>query len=446
MESGRVLPHTACLTSLIGVEQSRLQHDHNETVAVVGLGYVGLPTAVALTAAGARVHGIDTSAERLDAIRQADVDALERDLARLRKACFSGHLTTSADSVQLTNADAVVVCVPTPADEHLVPDLGPLRAACASVVAAARPGQCLILTSTSHVGATRELLIDPLETRGLRVGVDIHVSFSPERIDPGNSAHAGDKVTRVVGGATTACSQRTAEILGRIAPALHVVSSPEAAELTKLMENTFRAVNIAFANEMADVAGHFSLDINEIIDAAATKPFGFMPFRPGPGVGGHCIPCDPHYLLWGLRSRRVVAPVIDAAMNQIALRPTAVVRRAVNALADHGRAVSGARILLIGVAYKPGVEDLRESPAIEILDRLAALGAKVEFTDAKIASLVRPNGDFLYRLADPQDEVWDMVVVLHAPATDVDVDWLSAVPVVLDTTYRLLPTPNRVVP
>jgi UDP-N-acetyl-D-glucosamine dehydrogenase len=442
----RARPRTAYSGAMVVETRPELRHHHTAAVAVVGLGYVGLPTALALTAAGARVLGIDTSSERLGAIRRGDVDVIERDRARLSTAHRSGQLTTSADSGQLTSADTVLVCVPTPVDEHLVPDLGPLRAACASVVAAARPGQCLILTSTSHVGATRDLLIDPLEARGFRVGVDIHVSFSPERIDPGNSYHSGDRVTRVLGGATAACSRRSAEVLGQITPTVHVVSSPEAAELTKLLENTFRAVNIAFANEMADVAGHFSLDITEIVDAAATKPFGFMPFRPGPGVGGHCIPCDPHYLLWTLRSRRAVAPVIEAAMNQIAIRPTAVVSRALSALADRGRTVSGARILLMGVAYKPGVEDLRESPALEILNRLAALGAKVEFTDPKIASLVRTSGEVLYRVPDPQDEAWDMVVVMHTPPTDVDIEWLSTVPAVLDTTYGLMPAHNRVVP
>ena len=261
-------------------------------VAVVGLGYVGLPTALAFQAAGRTVLGLDLSERRLADIRGGRVDLVDSDRDRLAAAGDTGSGTFELDHAvgRLSEARTVIVCVPTPVDAHLIPDLSMLRSASASVVAHAVEGQILILTSTAYVGATKDLLAGPLAARGLVAGTDVAVAFSPERIDPGNDRHAHEGVPRVVGGVTSACAERAAVALGGYANHVHRVSSAEAAEMTKLVENTFRAVNIALANELAEISGVLDLDVMEVINAAATKPYGFMPFFPGPGVGGHCIP------------------------------------------------------------------------------------------------------------------------------------------------------------
>src|SRR4051812_23116298 len=281
------------------------------TVAVVGLGYVGLPTALALREGGADVIGIDASASRLARIRSGDVDLLDRDRPRLDEALASGRMAMSTDPARIGAADAVLICVPTPVDERLRPDLRAVRGACADVVAHARRGQTLILTSTTYVGTTRELLAEPLAARGLRPGVDVHVAFAPERINPGDALWEQALVPRVLGGCTEACALAAARVLAPTAERLHVVSSCEAAELTKLHENTFRAVNLAFANEMAGIAAHHGIDPVEIVDAAATKPYGYLAHYPGPGVGGHCIPVDPYYLLAPVQAAGVPVPVTE---------------------------------------------------------------------------------------------------------------------------------------
>ncbi|MBO0841439.1 MAG: nucleotide sugar dehydrogenase, partial [Sciscionella sp.] len=338
----------------------------------------------------------------------------------------------------------VIVCVPTPVDEHLAPDLGPLRAACASVVRHAVAGQTIVLTSTTYAGCTRDLLVQPLRERGLHVGRDVFVAFSPERINPGVVDHVPESTPRVVGGITPTCTARATAVLASTAAEVHSVSSPEAAELTKLLENTFRAVNIALANEFAVAAGALSVDIVEVIKAAATKPYGFMPFYPGAGVGGHCIPCDPHYLLWQLRGRRQASPLVEAAMTAIATRPRAVVDRAREVLADAGRPLRGSRVLVVGVAYKPGVADLRESPALEILDELARRGATIGYTDPMIDT-VRTSAGVLTSERNPRPGDWDLVIV-HTVHPGHDHDWLLDCPVVLDTTYRLEHIAHRQVP
>ncbi|MFJ1705028.1 nucleotide sugar dehydrogenase [Kitasatospora sp. NPDC088346] len=413
------------------------------TVAVVGLGYVGLPTALALVASGCRVIGVDVSTERLDAIRRQDVDLLPSDRDRLGRTLGGPGLELTADPAAIASADTVMVCVPTPVDPHLVPDLRALSAACATVVAHAVPGQLLMLTSTTYVGTTRDLLVGPLGERGLRVGEDVHVAFSPERIDPGNAHHAQDSTPRVVGGVTARCTELAAEVLAHTAPSVHRVGSAEAAEMTKLFENTFRAVNIALANEFADNCRGLDLDPLEIIEAAASKPYGFMPFYPGPGVGGHCIPCDPHYLLWQLRRLRISSPLVDTAMTAIAGRPRQVVRRALELLADRGLPLAGARVLVSGIAYKPGVADVRESPALEIIEELAELGAEVAYADPLVPE-ARLHGTVRHSVADPGAQEWDLVIV-HTVHPGTDLGWLTDRPSVLDATYRLTGLPSKAV-
>jgi len=415
-------------------------------VGIVGLGYVGLPTALAFHAAGRSVLGFDVSEGRLEDIRAGRVDLLESDRDRLKAALDASAETyeLSSDLGRLAETRVVIVCVPTPVDEYLVPDLTILEQACAAVVAQAVRGQVLVLTSTTYVGTTAELLVGPLAARGLRAGVDIAVAFSPERINPGDDTHAHEIVPRVVGGATPDCTDKAACALSGYALQVHPMSSSGAAEMTKLVENTFRAVNIALANELAEIAGVLDLDVMEVINAAATKPYGFMPFFPGPGVGGHCIPCDPHYLLWQLRKRRLSTPVIEQAMNGIAGRPRRVVERCAEVLAAAGRRVAGARVLVVGVAYKPDVADVRESPAVEILAQLAAQGAHVGYHDPLVAHLILPPGARLTHLADPMAFGADLVVV-HTAHACLDLDWLAAAPAVLDTTYRMTGLPRRVV-
>jgi UDP-N-acetyl-D-glucosamine dehydrogenase len=405
-------------------------------VAIVGLGYVGLPTALAFHAAGHRVLGLELSERRVTDIMAGDVDLLDSDHARLATALEDrGRFEMTIEPSRLAEAAGVLVCVPTPVDEHLMPDLRALTGACRTLVNHAVPGQTLLLTSTTYVGCTRELLASPLASRGLAAGRDVFVSFSPERIDPGNDRHAHEDVPRVVGGITPACADAAEALLAGYAGALHRVSSAETAEMTKLYENTFRAVNIALANELADISRVLDLDVTEVIDAAATKPYGFMPFYPGPGVGGHCIPCDPHYLLWQLRRERANAPLIESAMSAVALRPGRVVSRAGEVLAAVGRPLSGSRVLVLGVTYKPGVADVRESPALEILADLADHGAEVAYHDPLIPRL-RVGGQEMHNVADPAAEQWDLVLV-HTEQPGANTSWLAAAPLVLDATYKL---------
>ena len=403
--------------------------------AIVGMGYVGLPTGIGFASAGFRVTGIDSSKARIEHIQTGEPDISPTLRAKLDAALADPEFALSVNPDSLAAADVVVICVPTPVDDAMRPDLRFLRAACATVVDHARNGQTIVLTSTSYVGTTRDFLIKPLARRGLRAGRDVFVAFSPERIDPGNRNYEPDAMPRVVGGASDACTDAAGRFLGAIAASIHRVSSPEAAELTKLYENTFRAVNIAFANEMADASRSFGLDIAEVTDAAATKPYGFMPFAPGAGVGGHCIPCDPHYLLQGLRERSRRAPVIEHAMAAIGARPVRVVQRAVEILEAADIAPDSARVLVVGAAYKPGVEDVRESPAVEIMRQLVECGADVAYHDPLVRSVRLDEQLTLLSQPQPHPADYDLAIVitLHPES---DCAWLADCERVLDCTYR----------
>jgi UDP-N-acetyl-D-glucosamine dehydrogenase len=427
-------------TLYVGADENLIQA--TLTIGIVGLGYVGLPTAIAFASKGHHVIGVDVSTARLEAIARRDVDLVPLDRDRLaRLASFS----TTTEASALRDCDAIVICVPTPVDRHLVPELGALKAACNAVVEVARPGQLILLTSTSYVGTTRDMVVEPLRARGLVPGEDVAVAFSPERIDPANTAFDHDEVPRVVGGLTPACSERARAVVSVATPAVHVVSSPEAAEMCKLVENTFRAVNITLANEFADISRVLDLDPIEVIEAAATKPYGFMPFFPGPGVGGHCIPCDPRYLQWQLRAHRTPTPLIDTAMSSIAHRPGHVVSRAMETLSSAGHGVSGARVLVIGVAYKRNVSDVRESPALEIIESLRERGALVDYHDLLIPTITLEDGATLETTAEVVPGDYDLVV-LHTLHDDVNLDRLNFADLVLDATYRLNDHPFRIVP
>ncbi len=405
------------------------------TVAVVGLGYVGLPTALALHRQGMAVVGLDISSDRLEAIASRHVDLLPDELAELDAALDTPGFRVGSDEACLAEADAVLICVPTPVDAHLNPDLRALAGACDQVVRSARPGQVLVLTSTTYVGCTRDLLVRPLAERGLRAGEDVFVAFSPERIDPGIAEHQQHITPRVLGGVTAECSQWASDVIGLLTESVHLVSSAEAAELTKLYENTFRAVTLALANEFAGICSSMHLDAVEVTRAAATKPYGFLAIYPGPGVGGHCIPCDPHYLLWQLHETRTPAPLIEQAMTAIAERPHQVVSRAVEVMSDLGRGLAGARVLVEGVSYKPGVQDVRETPALEIIIGLEARGARVYYHDPLVPTIVLPDGRLLASDPHAPEAEWDLVL-LHTIHPLQDYSWVSAASTVLDATYR----------
>ncbi|SDT12998.1 nucleotide sugar dehydrogenase [Microterricola viridarii] len=411
-------------------EESPFSYD----IAIIGMGYVGLPTSLAFVESGLRVLGVELSQLRIDAITRGHVDLLASDQDRLTRAQQSGLLHVSSDSALISQAATVIVCVPTPVDAYLVPDLSLLRSACATVVQHAVAEQVLILTSTSYVGSTRDLMMNPLIERGFTPGTDIFIAFSPERINPGAAGYAHEDVPRVVGGATPNCTAAAATIVGGYVNQIHLVSSMETAEMTKLVENIFRAVNIALANEFADVSALLDLDVVEVINAAATKPYGFMPFLPGPGVGGHCIPCDPHYLLWQLHKERRSAPLIEQTMSLIAARPRRVVDRVRELLSTHRRGLTGTRVLVVGVAYKPDVEDVRESPALEVLSALQHEGAIVAYYDPLCPHVRLHDGSLLSSVSDPT-EFGSEVAVIHTAHSGVDLGWLDEVEFVLDTSY-----------
>ena len=408
-------------------------------IAIVGLGYVGLPTALAFHAAGHRVLGVDVDPSRVEDIRSGAADLGSHDLRRLAAALSSHTFSMAASADRLAEAATVIICVPTPVTEDRAPDLTAIRGASDTVVRTAVAGQTLILTSTTYVGSTRELLGQPLVERGLHPGRDLFVAFSPERIDPGNERHSHEDVPRVVGGLTGTCTERAAMALAGYVRELHVVSSAECAEFTKLHENTFRAVNIAYVNEMSVAARALNLDITEVIGAAATKPFGFMPFTPGPGVGGHCIPCDPHYLLWQLRAADYRLPLIEQAMTAIEERPLQVVERIRGALAEADKTLAGADVLIVGVAYKPDVQDVRESSALVIIETLLAAGAHVRYVDPYVPRLALRDGTVLYSVDNPADGHTDLVL-LHTHHSDSTLDWLPQTSLLLNATYRHITT------
>ncbi len=413
------------------------------TVAIVGLGYVGLPTALQLHGRCPRIIGIDVSEDRLAEIEARDADLFETDKPKLAAALADGSLELTSKPAAAADADAVIICVPTPVDDTRVPDLAALRGACASVVENARPGQTIILTSTTYVGTTTELLTGPLRARGLEAGRDVFVAFSPERIDPGNPDHIQRETPRVVGGATSECTSKAAWVVAHLTDRVYLVSSADAAEATKLYENIFRAVSLALANEFADACGVLDLDPIEVTLAAGTKPYGFLGAFPGPGVGGHCIPCDPHYLLWQLSKQGRPAPLIEQAMRSIDERPSRVAERAAEVLTAAGRpGLAGAKVMVVGASYKAGVRDLRESPAVPLMASLLAGGADVAYYDPLIPLVTLPGGQVLASASDPRGGSYDLAVI-HTLHPGVDYAWVKECSSVLDATYQFESASHR---
>ncbi|HTR73759.1 MAG TPA: nucleotide sugar dehydrogenase [Solirubrobacterales bacterium] len=348
-------------------------------LGIVGLGYVGLPLALAFAEAGNEVVGLDT-----DAAKIADLAAGRsyiEDVADAELAALSPRLHPTTDYAALEDCGAIVVCVPTPLTSSREPDLSYLRETATALAAHLQPGQLIVLESTSYPGTTREELLPVLAAHGGAVGVDFFLAFSPERIDPGRSDHTIRTTPKLVGGITPACTERAAALYGQICDTVEVLSSPETAELAKLLENIFRSVNIALVNEIAQLCDRLGIDVWEVIEAAATKPFGFMRFDPGPGMGGHCLPVDPFYLAFKAREHDFYPEFIELAGKVNQAQPEFCVRRIERALNDAGKPVKGSRILILGAAYKPGIGDTRESPALRIIDLLRGLGAEVSYHD-----------------------------------------------------------------
>jgi UDP-N-acetyl-D-glucosamine dehydrogenase len=361
--------------------------DRSAVFGVVGLGYVGLPLAVEIADAGYKVIGFDVKrgvADTVNAGRSHIQDVPSERLAPLVKA---GRVSATTDPAALAKADVIAICVPTPLSKTRDPDVSYVLAAADAVGGIARAGHVVILESTTYPGTTRELLLPRLEKRGLTVGEDVFLAFSPERVDPGNPTWQTRNTPKVVGGVTPACNRVALALYGPVFERLVPVSSPEAAELVKLLENTFRSVNIGLVNEMAIVCDKLGVNVWEVIEAAATKPFGFMKFTPGPGLGGHCIPIDPHYLAWKMRSLNYKTRFIEVAGEVNSEMPLFWVRKVGERLNDQARAVRGSKILVVGVAYKKDIDDLRESPALDIIRLLHQQGAEVSYHDPYIPAL-----------------------------------------------------------
>ena len=406
------------------------------TAGVVGLGYVGLPLAMAATEAGLEVLGYDISEQRVTDLSVGRSHVEDVTDAEVQSALEGGAVFTT-DVTALAAADALFIAVPSPLGRNRQPDMSYIEAAAQTVASIARPGQLISLESTTYPGTTEDYLLPALRDAGLEVDEHVFVAFSPERVDPGNVLHTAD-IPKVVGGVTPLSGEVAAAAYGRLVAKVHLVSSARAAELTKLLENTYRAVNIAMVNELAQVAHAFDIDIWEVIDAAATKPFGFQPFYPGPGVGGHCIPLDPQFLAWRAKELRVATRFIDLAEDVNIHMPDWVAARILDELNGRGLPVFGTRILGLGVAYKKNIADDRESPSVDLLERLARRGAELGVLDPYVP---RPRLErFGYEVVSPDDDLdsWAMAVVL----TDHDtIDYervASQVDVVFDTrgVYR----------
>lgn len=355
------------------------------TVAIIGLGYVGLPLAVEFAKAGLRVIGYDVNQGLVDAIKAGKSHVQDVQASDVAAMVKQGRFIPTTEESKLKEADAVSIAVPTPLVKTRDPDMSFVIAAAEAIGRHAHPGMVIVLESTTYPGTTREVLLPLLVARGLTVGRDVFLAFSPERVDPGNAVYQTTNTPKVVGGITEACTEVASALYSICIETIVPVSSPEAAELVKLLENTFRSVNIGLVNEMAIVCDKLGVDVWEVIDAAATKPFGFMKFTPGPGIGGHCIPLDPHYLAWKMRTLNYKTRFIDLASEINTQMPAYVVEKVAHALNGARKAVNGSRVLVLGVAYKRDIKDVRESPALDVIRLLQLQGADVAYHDPHVA-------------------------------------------------------------
>jgi UDP-N-acetyl-D-glucosamine dehydrogenase len=397
-------------------------------IGIVGLGYVGLPLAVAFAEAGHEIVGLDTDQRKVEALNEGRSyveDVPDEALAPLR-----GRLSATTRYADLSACDAAILCVPTPLTSSREPDLAYLLDSATALSRELRAGQLVVLESTTYPGTTRERLLPILEESGLTAGRDFHLAFSPERIDPGRTDYTVRTTPKLVGGITDACAERARQLYEEICDAVVVLSSPEAAELAKLLENIFRSVNIALVNELAQLCDRLGIDVWEVVEAAATKPFGFMRFDPGPGMGGHCLPVDPFYLAFKARERDFYPEFIELAGKVNQSQPAFCAERVQRALNDVGKPVRDSRVLLLGVAYKAGIGDTRESPALKLIDLLRELGGDVAYHDPHVPEL--PSRDLRSEGLDEALRAADVAVIVTAhPEVDYEAVVASA-PLVVD--------------
>jgi UDP-N-acetyl-D-glucosamine dehydrogenase len=415
-------------------------------VAVIGQGYVGLPLAVAAAEAGLDVVGVDLVEARIDVLNRGESPVGDVSDERLRSVLDAGRYRATSDWSVVGAVDVVVICVPTPYHDD-EPDLSYVESAAAALAPHLVDGALVILESTTYPGTTEELLIPILEAgSNLKVGEQLHVAFSPERIDPGNERFGLRNTPKIIGGVTDEATERAAAFYGAFVDNVHRVSGPKAAEMAKLLENTFRHINIALVNELAVLADGLDVDIWEVIDAAATKPFGFMPFYPGPGVGGHCIPVDPMYLSWRVRQFGGAAKFIELARDVNNAMPVYCVGRVQDLLNDRAKPLRGASVLVLGVAYKADISDMRESPALPLVEALVEKGADVSYHDPHVPHLV--VGDLALQsveLSDDRLAVTDCVLIVTAHG-DVDHERVAALaPLVFDTRRAIAGRRDNVV-
>ncbi|MDQ2668869.1 MAG: nucleotide sugar dehydrogenase [Gemmatimonadota bacterium] len=366
--------------------------DRSACVGVIGLGYVGLPLAMEFARAGFKVIGFDVSERVCELLNRGESHIQDVPADAIAAFVKSGHFVATTDPAQLASADALSIAVPTPLGKTHDPDMSYVQAAAATVTSVAHPGLLIVLESTTYPGTTREVVLPLLTSAGFTVGEDIFVAFSPERVDPGNPVFHTKNTPKVVGGITPACTEIATALYASCIDTIVPVSSTETAELVKLLENTFRSVNIAMVNEMAIVCDKLGVDVWEVIEAAATKPFGYMKFTPGPGIGGHCIPLDPHYLAWKMRTLNYRTRFIELAGEVNSAMPAFVVEKISYALNAVRKPVNGSTVLVIGVAYKRDINDVRESPALDVIRLLEAQGATVDYHDPYVATVRDDDG------------------------------------------------------
>lgn len=366
--------------------------DRSARVGVLGLGYVGLPLAVEFAKAGFHVTGIDVAAGKVEQLNRGESYVLDIHAEELKPLVEAGQLRATTDFAEIANLDTVNICVPTPLRKTKDPDMSYIVACTEELAKYLRAGTLVILESTTYPGTTEELLLPTLEKSGLKVGEDFFLCFSPERVDPGNPNYQTKNIPKVVGGTTPACTEAGALFYGQALDTVVPVASTSVAEMVKLLENTFRMINIGLVNELAMMCDRMGINVWEVIEAAATKPFGFMPFFPGPGLGGHCIPIDPFYLSWKTKQAGIEARFIELAGYINGQMPQFVVDKISNALNDHAKSVKGSHVHLLGIAYKRDIDDLRESPALDIAHLLQHKGAKVTFSDPYITRNVDHEG------------------------------------------------------
>ncbi|MFA7237392.1 MAG: nucleotide sugar dehydrogenase [Phycisphaeraceae bacterium] len=358
--------------------------NHTATVGVIGLGYVGLPLVRAFHQAGFKTLGLDVDDRKVQALRRGENYLQHLGTDFVKEMVASGRFNATSDLSELGKPDAIIVCVPTPLGKHLEPDLSYIEQTTDAIAATLRPGQLIVLESTTYPGTTRLVMQPRLDARGLKCGSDYFLAFSPEREDPGRKDHQTQTIPKLVGGIDARSGELAVMLYSQAIKKVIPVSSAEVAESAKLLENIYRAVNIALVNEMKVVLERMGIDIWEVVDAASTKPFGFQAFYPGPGLGGHCIPIDPYYLTWRAKEVGLPTRFIELAGEVNHNMPDYVVQRVALALNQRSKSVNNARVLVLGLAYKPNIDDVRESPSFELIEKLTALGAKVDYNDPHV--------------------------------------------------------------